>query len=618
MRYYEVLSFTRNNNLYHTENTLQTNYAPIIAGLFVLCTVCQWVAWRVRVPPILFLLLAGLIIGPFTGSLRVDHILGDLLFPFISLSVAIILFEGSLTLTFREIRDMQKVVRNVVSGGMVVTWLIVTVTSRMIFQLSWELCFLFGAIMVVTGPTVIAPILRTVRPTSSVANILRWESIVIDPIGASLAVLIYEFIISGGDEKAIGHTLLTFGGLLLVGTAIGSLAGYCFGQLLRRHHIPEFLHNITTLGLVFGTFALSNLIQHDTGLVTVTVFGIWLANMRGVDLTKILEFKETLSTLLISLLFIILAARVNLTSLQELGWGIFLLLAVIQFVARPISIALSTIGSPLSWRERAFLAWISPRGIVAAAVASLFAFKLDKYGYPNADVLIPLTFIVIIGTVILQSTTATSIARLLGVSEPEPEGVFIIGANPVSIRIAKAFKDFNLNVLVAGQSESDIDTLRQMGIDTYLGNPTSEQAERQLNLGKYKTMLALSQMASMNTAATLRFCMEFEKKHIYRIRERNALRDLRYEGDNGSHRDGQKLFAPNITYGTLAGILINGGHICTAQITGEKSYEHLVGTEKDEILPLFGVDPKNQIYCLSCHIEIVPTIGWKIIFARYN
>lgn len=575
-------------------------------------------AWRVRVPPILFLLLAGLIIGPFTGSLQVDQILGNLLFPFISLSVAIILFEGSLTLTFREIRDMQKVVRNIVSGGMVVTWLIVAVTSRMIFQLSWELCFLFGAIMVVTGPTVIAPILRTVRPTSSVANILKWESIVIDPIGASLAVLTYEFIISGGGEKAIGHTLLTFGEIIVAGTVIGSLAGYFFGQILRRHYIPEFLHNITTLGLVFGTFALSNLIQHDTGLVTVTVFGIWLANMRGVDLTKILEFKETLSTLLISLLFIILAARVNLTSLQDLGWGIFILLAVIQFVARPISIALSTIGSPLRWQERVFLAWISPRGIVAAAVASLFAFKLDRYGFPNADTLIPLTFIVIIGTVILQSTTAATIAKLLGVSEPEPEGVFIIGANPVSVRIAQAFKEFNLNVLVAGQSESDIDSLRQMGIDTYLGNPTSEQAEKLLNLGKYKTLLALSQMASMNTAGTLRFRMEFEKKNIYRIRERNALRDLRYEGDNGSHRDGQKLFAPDITYGTLAGILINGGHICTTVITQEKSYAQLLGTDKNQILPLFGVDIRNQIHCLSCHITIVPTIGWKIIFATYD
>lgn len=598
---------------------MENNSAPIIAALFVIATICQWIAWRVRVPAILFLLLAGMAIGPIFGGLEPDVILGDLLFPFISLSVAIILFEGSLTLNYKEIRFMQNVVRNILSIGMLTTWMIITFASKVIFDLDWEISFLFGAIMVVTGPTVIAPIIKTVRPNASISNILKWESIVIDPIGASLAVLVYEFIISGGGQKAIGHTMLTFGQILLVGLIIGCLAGYVFGLLLRYHHIPEFLHNITTLGLVFGTFAVSNMLQHEAGLVTVTVFGIWLANMRGVDLTRILEFKETLSTLLISLLFIILAARVDFESLRELGFGILLLLFVVQFLARPASIMFSTIGSPLKWPERHFLAWIAPRGIVAAAVAALFAFKLENYGHPNADILISLTFIVIIGTVIIQSTTAAFIARLLGVSEPEPEGIFIVGANPLSVQISIALKRLGLNVLVAGQSEADIQTLKQAGVDTFLGNPTSELANRYLHLGKYRTMLTLSQVPSMNTAASLHFRMEFERKNVYRIRERNELHQLRHIKDMEFGQRGQKLFPPDVSYATLIGILINGGHIRTVQLTHSKSYQQLLETHEDKnIIPLFGIDPKKQLYCLSCYQEITPTTGWDVIFATHN
>ncbi len=307
-----------------------------------------------------------------------------------------------------------------------------------LLSFSPELALLFGAFIVVTGPTVIVPLLRTVRPTAHVANILRWEGIVIDPIGALLAVLVFEFIISGQGGEAFGHTLASFARIIGVGVVFGVLSGQFLGLALRNHWLPEFLHNVATLALVFAVFALSNVVEAEAGLLTVTVMGIRLANMRAVSIEHILDFKESLSVVLISALFIILAARIDFAQLQALGWGALGVLAVIQFVARPVKIALARWGSSLRWQERALLAWIGPRGIVAAAVAALFSMKLQAAGYAEAELLVPLTFMVIIGTVVLQSATAGLLARALGVAGPEPRGFLIVGANPLARMIAQA------------------------------------------------------------------------------------------------------------------------------------------------------------------------------------
>ncbi|HSH13286.1 MAG TPA: cation:proton antiporter, partial [Desulfurivibrionaceae bacterium] len=281
----------------------------IFAAILSASIFCQWLAWRIKLPAIIFLLTAGVLAGPILGVLHPDKLLGELLFPFVSLAVAVILFEGSLTLKFRQILNLQVVVRNMLTFGLMVTWVITAVTTRLVLGLGWELCFLFGAITVVTGPTVIVPMLRTVRPTATVANILRWEGIVIDPIGAALALLVYEFIIAGGTGEALGRTILTFARINGSGLLLGALCGYLFGLVMRLHWLPEFLHNVTSLGLVFAVFALANYFQPESGLMAVTVMGIWLANMKDVAMEDILDFKESLSILLISFLFIILAAR---------------------------------------------------------------------------------------------------------------------------------------------------------------------------------------------------------------------------------------------------------------------------------------------------------------------
>lgn len=397
----------------HIENVL------VIAIIFFVSACCQLLAWWVRLPPILFLLFCGLLAGPVYGIVQPEQILGDLFQPFVSLSVAIILFEGSLNLRFQEIKGVHTVVGNLVSKGMVITWLITMVATRLIFNVEWGIAALFGAIAVVSGPTVVAPLLRTVRPTASVSNILKWESIIIDPIGASLAVLVFEFIVIGGGQEAMGHTMVIFLQLLVIGGVIGLAIGYLFGLSLRFKLIPEFLQNVCALGLLLTSFAGADILQPESGLVSVTVFGILLANMKGVDLTHILAFKETLTILLISLLFVLLASRVDLAAIAGLGWKTVLICLIVQFVARPLCALVSTLGVTLKRTEKLFLVWIARRGIVAAAISSLFALKLENYGHEGAAILVPLTFTVILFTVILQSLTAVPVAKLLKVTTPK-------------------------------------------------------------------------------------------------------------------------------------------------------------------------------------------------------
>ncbi len=584
----------------------------IVAGLVVVCALCQWLAWRVKLPAIIFLLLVGILSGPVLGLFDPQALLGELFFPFVSLSVAIILFEGSLTLKFREILGLEKVVRNMVSIGMVVTWLITAFAVHFALDLSWQLSFLFGAITVVTGPTVIVPMLRTVRPTASVSNILRWEGIVIDPIGASLAVLVYEFIVSAGGQAALGHTLLTFAEIILIGSFIGAGGGYLFGLLLRHHWLPEFLHNVSALALVLGSFALANHLQEESGLITVTVLGVWLANMRDVDTEEILDFKESLSILLISLLFILLAARLEWATFRELGWAALWVFLAIQFLARPLNILVSTYRSKLSWPERHLLAWIAPRGIVAAAISALFALQLQAVGFEDARLLVPLTFLVIIGTVLLQSTTARLMALWLGVAEPEPRGFLIIGANDVARILGQALVKNGLRVKLADTDWDKVYKAKMAGLPTYLGNPISEHAERHLDLIGIGRMLALADLDSINLAAALHYRMELGKNNVYVLQSQPA-EDLARSLRVSASRRGRTLFGAEVTYDMLSTAFAAGAQVRTTQLTESFGMDQLFATHGEQTVPLFAIDPRERIYVFCAEQTISAEAGWSII-----
>ena len=588
-----------------------------LAGIGVLGIACQWLAWWARQPAILFLLLCGMIVGPVTGLLKPDDLFGELLFPMVSLSVAVILFEGSLTLKLDEIRGLGSVVRNLITVGVLITWLITAVATHILIGFPYELSFLFGAVVVVTGPTVIMPILRTVRPNAKIANILRWEGIVIDPLGALLAVLVFDFIISSQAENALEIISLVFGRIVLVGATSGALAAFLLGEILRRHLIPEYLRNVLTLTLVFAVYAGADHLAHESGLLAVTVMGMVLANLKDTDIDDILDFKESLSILLISGLFIILAARVEFYQFKEIAWHALGVLAVMMFLARPIAVWVSTFTSDLKPKEKLLISWIGPRGIVAAAVASLFAIRLEAEGYPEASLLVPLTFFIIIGTVVSQSATAKYIAHWLGVREPPPTGLLIVGAGNVARAIGKTLQEAKINVILTDSNWDNIRQARMDGLDTYYGNPTSEHADRNLDLTGIGKMLAMTGNANQNALASLRFKSEFGIHKIFELKT-NREQIISEKHSLSTRHRGPQLFNNNITYGQIASLLRQGAEIKSTQLSDEYDYDAYISNRTGQLIPLFAIDQRDRLHIITADQEIAPGSGWSIISLIYN
>ncbi|MEE8320964.1 MAG: sodium:proton antiporter [Gammaproteobacteria bacterium] len=583
-----------------------------LAAIVVLGITCQWLAWVVRLPAILLLLITGIIAGPVTGLLIPDRLFGELLFPMISLSVAVILFEGSLTLKFDEIRGHGFVVRNLVTIGAFITWIVTAVATHHLIEFPYELAFLVGAVVVVTGPTVIIPMLWTVRPNAKIANILRWEGIVIDPLGALLAVLVFYFMISGQHENAFGMISLIFGRIVMVGTITGAIAAIALGHILRRHLVPEYLRNAISLSLVVGTYALSDYAEHESGLLAVTVMGITLANMKDTDIDDILDFKESLSVLLISSLFIILAARIEFYQFINIGWPALGVLVTIMCIARPIAVFISAIGSNLTLREIALISWIGPRGIVAAAIAALFAIRLEEKGYPEAVYFVPLTFLVIIGTVVTQSATARQIAVWLGVREPPPRGVLIIGAGNVARAIGKILQEHDFRVILTDSNWENTSLARMEGLETYYGNPISEHADRNLDLIGLGRVLAMSGRSGLDTLASLRFKSEFGSNNVYELKTTRESHISDKHTISTRHR-GYQLFGEEITYGTLASWLRNEAEIKSTQLGDEFDFEQYKTNYADRSIPLFAIDPKQRLHVFVENGSLQPKSDWTVI-----
>lgn len=565
--------------------------ALAIAAIGVLGLACQWLAWRLRLPAILFLLIAGLVVGPLTGWLQPQALLGELLFPLISLAVAVILFEGSLTLNFKEIRGVNHTVWSIVSLGALVSWGVTSAVTHYLLGFDWSLALLFGSLTVVTGPTVIVPLLRTVRPNVRLSNILRWEGILIDPLGALFVVMVYEFIVSSSEV----HSLYVFTLILAVGLAIGAAAGQAVAVVLRRGMLPEYLQPFAVLAVVLGVFSASNAIESESGLLTVTVMGMWLANAKNVNIQHILHFKENLTILLITGLFILLAARIEIADFQALGWSALLLFVLMQLVSRPLSIFIATARSSLSLKEKTFLAWVAPRGIVAASISSLFAIKLTSAGVEGATLLVPLTFMVIIGTVILQSATARPIAIALQVAEPAPRGFLVIGANDVARELGKAFAKYDCRVVLTDSNWDYISQARMAGLANYYGNPISSHADEYLDLIGIGHVVALTPDKHFNIMACMHFLSDFGEKRVF------CLNDHVNSSSSDKHKVAQEyhglsLFNGDVSYKKLASLINQGAEVKHTKLSGNFTYQDYLQRHKESfVLPLFVVNLKGRI-----------------------
>lgn len=582
-----------------------------LASIVVLGIGAQWLAWLLRSPAILLLLIFGLTAGPVTGFLHPDALLGNLLLPLVAVSVAIILFEGGLSLSMRELPQIGRVLRTLVSVGAAVTWVVSASAAYFLLDLDLDLAALLGAILIVTGPTVIGPLLRHVRPTGPVGPILKWEGIVIDPIGAMLAVLVFEAILVGELQQATTRVVLGVVKTVLIGGVFGLLAARSLVFLLKRYWIPDFLQNPVSLMLVVGAFTVSNVLQAESGLLTVTVMGIALANQRAVSVKHIIAFKENLRVLLISTLFILLAARLQWRDLAPLGMESLAFLAVLILVARPAAVALSTVNADLNWRERMFLAWMAPRGIVAAAVSSIFALRLAEAGYVQAERLVPVTFLVIIATVTLYGLTASPVARWLQIATPHLQGVLIVGAHAWARAIASALQEEGYRVLLVDTNWANIAAARMAGLPTHYGSVLAENAPDDIALEGIGRVLALTSNDEVNALTALHFAELFGRAEVYQLSPKSdGGGDLQTVPQ---HLRGRLLFGADMTYTTLSDRVAAGAVIKKTPITKEFDYKAFQARYGSSAVPLFLIDNTGNLTVCTVDQPVAPKPGQTLI-----
>ncbi len=583
-----------------------------LSSIVILGISAQWLAWKLRFPSILFLLVFGFVAGPVTGFLHPDELMGDLLLPFVSLCVAVILFEGGLTLNLKELRVIGGVVFALISIGMVATWAIGSAAAYYILNLNLQISILLGAILVVTGPTVIGPLLRHIRPMGKVADILKWEGITIDPIGALLAVLVFEAILVGEIQEAGELALVAIGKTIVFGGLIGSFFAALLVLLLRKYWVPDFLQEVATLSMVIATFLFSDLLQSESGLFAVTLMGVVMANQRFVNVKHILEFKENLSVLIISVLFIILSARLEIEILTTLSWSSLLFLAVLVFLARPLAVWISSLASGLDLKEKLFLAWMAPRGIVAAAVSSIFALRLSEVGVPQSEVLVPMTFIVIVGTVTIYGLTAPSLARRIGVSQSNPQGILFFGAHSWGLEIAEAVKSKGFNVVVMDTNRAEVYRARMKKIESYYGSGLSEHVLDEINLDGIGKLLAITPNDEANSLAVLHFNDLFERGDLFQLR---PVEQGKKPGDviTPAHLRGRYLFKEGVDYDYLSSRFEEGAIVKSTSLTEEFDYSAFLERYGEQAVPLFVITPSNELVILSATSEIDPQPGQTII-----
>ncbi|MCA9867745.1 MAG: sodium:proton antiporter [Anaerolineales bacterium] len=579
-----------------------------LAAIAVFGMGAQWLAWRLRLPSILLLLLSGFLLGPVFGVIDPDHLFGETLFPLVSMAVGLILFEGGLTLKIKELPANGRVIFRLISIGSIATWVIAASGARYILGFEWPIAVLAGAILIVTGPTVVSPLLRQIRPQGRAGTILKWEGILIDPVGAVLAVLVFEVIRLGGVDSVPSYLLLGIVQSLLVGIVFGLAGAGLLVALLKRYLIPDHLQNGVTLLMIVGLFVLSDQLAPEGGLLTVTIMGIAMANQPWVPIRHILEFKENLQVLLIGFLFILLAGRVDLANLSALGWNAGLFIVLLIVVARPLGVILSTLGSSLSWNERLFLTWMAPRGIVAAAIVSIFSFELEELGYAESGALSATVLLVIVGTVAFYGLTAGLAARRLGLAEQDPQGVLIVGAHPLARAFAKELGRFNIRSLLLDNNFSQVSESRLDGVDAYYGNALSEETLSELDLGGIGRMLALTSNDDINALAVLHFPDIFGRSQVYQ------LPSSRRDGHAAPpHLRGRSLFGPEMTYENLDSLVKAGSVVKSTPLSSSFTYADYLEHYDNRAVPLGLITSDSKLILFTDDIRPSPKAGQTII-----
>ncbi len=556
----------------------------ILTGLglvIVLAIASRLVAERFRIPAIVLLLPVGFVAGVITDDVHPDALFGSTFQPLVSLGVGLILFEAGLRLRIADLgAGVRTVVLRLISIGTLVTLVGVTVAVQLIFGLDWGLSLVLGAILVVSGPTVVLPLLAFVRPSDRVRAVLKWEGTLIDPIGALLGVIAFQAAQQGaaGDRPFHpGEMALALG----VGLAVGLAAAVMLRTLLTRLQRTSPGHAVAAaLMMVAGAVVGADLIREDSGFVAAVVMGMALANQRELDVSRILEFHGTVVGLLIGMLFVLISASVTPSEVSAVLPQGLLLVAVMVVVIRPVVVAIGTWRSELAIRERAFAAWMAPRGIVAASTASAFGLELTQAGLSGAEKILPIAFVAIFGTVVLYGLTAEPVSRLLGVAGAGAPVVLVVGGQDWAREIAGALTEAGLEVRMWTSRLDEQEAASAIGIETRRTPLATDLEDREATLEGVDHALLMTESDDFNELAAFEMRRELGIDRVYRLPARHTTTD-----DGAAHADGAVMFADELTFPELTRRFEAGARL--VEMPGAQGSEDALAAEV--VTPLFTI-----------------------------
>ena len=571
----------------------------MIAALVALGVFAQWCAARVRLPAIVLLLAAGIVIGPVTGVVNPDAVFPGLVSPCVSLAVALILFEGGLSLRFVEAKKLGWPLLSLVLVGMTITFGATSLLAHYVAELSWPSATVVGAILVVTGPTVVKPMLRQAKLARRPALLLKWESIVVDPLGVLLAVIVLEIAVAGSG--GMGEVLL-----LIVGAGLaGLLSGAILGRALLRGLIPEHLKTPAILAGCLAIFASGEALYHEAGLLAVTIMGVVLANTPSPSVEGVRRFKEEVATVLVSVLFLVLAARLNLDDLRRINIQWVLFIAALLFVVRPLASGISLFRSGLPWQERAFVGWIAPRGVVAAAIGGALTPRLREAGYEDAANLVPLLFCVILATVVLHGLTVVPFARALGLSGRGTGGLLIVGVSNWAIDLARVLAQEGIDAVLVDESYRSTSQARLRGVEAIHGDVRDEDTLDELPLERVSWALVATEDDNYNALACVGMVGALGREHILQLRAGTA------SSVDESHLNGRMPWDEHVTFAELASRYWRDSHFkCSELDDDEHDWDEFQALNEGAIalfvLSARGITPFDA--------EAVPGDGDKIVY----
>ncbi|MDK3016340.1 cation:proton antiporter [Pseudodonghicola flavimaris] len=540
----------------------------------------QWLAWKLRLPAIVLMLLAGIVIGPVLGVFDPARDIGDLMGPMISIAVAIILFEGGLTLNFHSLAGAAEGVRRLVVLGAPLGWLSATLALHFVAGLGWESAAVFGGILIVTGPTVIAPLLRTARLQKRPSALLQWEAIVNDPVGALAAVLAFEVVVVVHADTSAAHAVWELLRGIGFAALVGVFGGWGISRAFDRGQVAEYMKVPVLFAALLAGFALADALLHESGLLTVTIMGIWIANAGLPSYEEMRRFKEHATILLVSGVFILLAAGMNLDTLSMLDWRAAAFVAALILIARPLPVLLALAGTKVPFRERLLVALTGPRGVVLVAVAGLFGERLVALGLEDAARIAPLAFVIVAATVVLHGFTLAPVARLLGLTAKGRAGVILVGGSGFSTALGEVLEKLGVPVLVCDTNIIRLRGARNAGLQTFYGDILSESAEFGLDLIGYDRIVALSENDAYNTLVTTDLAPEYGRANVFQLR-RETLDTRRHTLPSTL---GGRRIAGGLTYGELSRRMHQGWQLRATRLSAEFGYRAFRETFPDSVL----------------------------------